>query len=110
MALSNAEKQRRWRARRNELATALTGEPEDVVNNLLRELGEDGARKVARALGKRLRNLKSSPGGKPPTTAPELTAPTPAPPPATDLMAVMRRAKRQREERANAVRLRRMGR
>ena len=71
MALSNAEKQRRWRARRNELATALTGEPEDVVNNLLRELGEDGARKVARALGKRLRNLKSSPGGKPPTTAPD---------------------------------------
>src|SRR5580692_10243657 len=105
MALSNAEKQRRWRARRNELATALTGEPEDVVNNLLRELGEDGARKVARALGKRLRNLKSSPGGKPPTTAPEpvpVTAPTPAPPPATDLMAVMRLAKRQREERVNA--------
>ena len=59
MALSNAEKQKRWREKRNELAVALTGKPNEVADNILRNLGADQARKVSRALDKRLRDLKS---------------------------------------------------
>ena len=58
MALTNAEKQRRWRNRRNDRASALDGTPKEIADNLLRELGADVARKVARALDKRLRNLR----------------------------------------------------
>ena len=34
MALSNAEKQKRWREKRNELAVALTGKPNEVADNI----------------------------------------------------------------------------
>src|ERR1700730_3587577 len=58
MALTNAEKQRRWRDRRNELAQALTGSPKEIPEAIFRELGVDQSKKVVRALDKRLRNLK----------------------------------------------------
>ena len=58
MALTNAEKQKRWRDRRNELANILTGTPRDVAEGIFSELGAKKARNVARALDKRLRNLK----------------------------------------------------
>jgi hypothetical protein len=59
MALSNAEKQKRWREKRNELAVALTCKRDEVADNILRNLGAGQARKVSRALDKRLRDLKS---------------------------------------------------
>jgi hypothetical protein len=58
MALSNAEKQKRWRGKRNELAADWTGKPSEIAENILRNLGADQARKVSRALDKRLRNLR----------------------------------------------------
>jgi hypothetical protein len=58
MALTNAEKQRRWRDRRNDRAAVLVGKPKEVADGILFELGVDQARKIARALDKRLRNLK----------------------------------------------------
>jgi hypothetical protein len=58
VALTNAEKQRRWREKRNELAAAFTGIPKEVAENILSQLGVDKARRVVRALDKRLRNLK----------------------------------------------------
>jgi hypothetical protein len=59
MALTNAEKQKRWREKRNGLAEVLTRrKPEEVADGILHELGVERAKKVARALGRRLRNLK----------------------------------------------------
>jgi len=59
MALTNAEKQKRWRDRRNSRAEALTGKPRDIANNILRQLGPKLSKQVARELDKRLRNLRS---------------------------------------------------
>jgi hypothetical protein len=59
MALTNAEKQKRWREKRNERANVLTGKPKEIADNLLREFGPDQTRKIARALEKRLRNLRA---------------------------------------------------
>jgi hypothetical protein len=58
MALTNAEKQKRWRDKRNVKAQALDGTPKEISKELLRHLGPDKAKKVVRALDKRLRNLK----------------------------------------------------
>jgi hypothetical protein len=58
MALTNAEKQKRWRERRNSRAGALTGTPKEVADGILRTLGAQQAAKVARALKVRLRNLR----------------------------------------------------
>jgi hypothetical protein len=58
MALTNAQRQARWRDRRNEAATALTGKPNQIADNILLELGAKDATKVVRALDKRLRNIK----------------------------------------------------
>jgi hypothetical protein len=58
MALTNAEKQKRWREKRNALAHALTGGPKDVAEQILRELGVDKTKKVVRALDKRLRAIR----------------------------------------------------
>lgn len=59
MALTNAEKQKRWRERRNSLAEALTGTPQEIADGILRTLGASQAEKVSRALKSRLRNLRS---------------------------------------------------
>lgn len=58
MALTNAQKQRRWRDRRNAFADVMTGTPEEVADGVLRLLGVEAARNVARALDRRLRRLK----------------------------------------------------
>jgi hypothetical protein len=57
-ALSGAERQRRWRDKRNELAQVLVGNPKEVADAILRKLGVSQGRKVVRALDKRLRNIK----------------------------------------------------
>jgi hypothetical protein len=59
MALTNAEKQRRWRDKRNAMADAVAGTPEEVAEGVLRLLGVEKATRVTRALDKRLRRLKS---------------------------------------------------
>jgi len=59
MALSNAERQRRWRDKRNDLAQILVGTPNEICEAILRELGADPTRRLARALDKRLRSLRS---------------------------------------------------
>jgi hypothetical protein len=62
MALTNAEKQKRWRDKRNALAYAMTGtfgQPNEIADGILRELGGDKTRKVVAILKKRLRNLKA---------------------------------------------------
>jgi hypothetical protein len=61
MALTNAQKQARWRERRNSKADVLDDDakPKQVAEGLLTELGVDRARKVLRALDKRLRGIKS---------------------------------------------------
>jgi hypothetical protein len=58
MPFSNAERQRRWRDKRNASADALVGTPSEIANGILRSLGADQTRKVVRALDKRLRGLK----------------------------------------------------
>jgi hypothetical protein len=55
VAYSNAQRQKRWRDKRNALAGVLTGTPREIAAGILRHLGPDRARKVMRALGKRLR-------------------------------------------------------
>ena|SRR5947208_1419666 len=58
MALTNAEKQANWREKRNEAAKDWEGTPAEFVESLLARLGAKKARKVARLLEVRLRNLK----------------------------------------------------
>jgi hypothetical protein len=58
MTLSNADRQRRWRDKRNSRAGTLAGKPKEIADGILRELGTDQAKKVVRALDKRLRNIK----------------------------------------------------
>ena len=58
MALTNAQKQARWRDKRNEEARALKGKPKEIAERILRELGVKEAARVVRALDKRLRNIK----------------------------------------------------
>jgi hypothetical protein len=48
----------RWREKRNELAQDLNGTPDDISAAILFRLGAEKAKKVARALDKRLRNIK----------------------------------------------------
>jgi hypothetical protein len=52
MALTNAQRQARWRDSRNEDAQALKGEPEEIAENILRILGPTRAWLLARALDK----------------------------------------------------------
>ncbi len=59
MGLTNAEKQKRWREKRNSRADALTGTPKEIVNGILRVLGPDQANKILRELESRLGNLRS---------------------------------------------------
>jgi hypothetical protein len=58
MALTNAQRQARWRDSRNEDAQALKGKPKEIADNILRSLGAKEAAKVMRALDQRLRNIK----------------------------------------------------
>jgi hypothetical protein len=59
MALTNAEKQRRWREERNRKAAVLDhARPKDVAEGILAELGIDRTQKVLRALEKRVRAIK----------------------------------------------------
>jgi hypothetical protein len=58
MAMTNAEKQRRWRDKRNARAEAFDGTPKEVAEALLVQLGVAQVRNVVRALDKRLRNIK----------------------------------------------------
>ena len=50
MTLTNAEKQRRWRDRRNRLARAFTETPAMFAETIVNECGIEHARKVARAI------------------------------------------------------------
>jgi len=60
MAMTNAEKQRRWRERRNARASALdpTRTLKDAAEAIFRELGAGRARKIVPLLARRVRNLK----------------------------------------------------
>jgi hypothetical protein len=58
MALTNAQRQARWRDSRNEDAQALKGKPKNIADKILRSLGAKEAARVVRALDKRLRNIK----------------------------------------------------
>jgi hypothetical protein len=49
-AMSGAERQRRWRDRRNALAKALTGSPAVAATTIITELGIDNAHAIGRAL------------------------------------------------------------
>jgi hypothetical protein len=48
--LTNAQRQARWRDRRNALVKALTGSPATAAAAIVAEIGVDKARKVAKAL------------------------------------------------------------
>lgn len=61
MVLSNAEKQRRWREKRNRLARALIGAPPQVAEHIVTELGIEQARRIARAIDKRVNAAKRQP-------------------------------------------------
>jgi hypothetical protein len=61
MPLSNAEKQARWRERRNRLASAWTGTPDQVAEHIIKELGIEQARKIVRAIDKRVNKTKRLP-------------------------------------------------
>ena len=65
MTLTNAEKQRRWRNRRNRLARAFTETPAMFAETIVNECGIEHARKVARAIDKlnKRRKPKPLPGG-----------------------------------------------
>jgi hypothetical protein len=58
MALTNAERQRRWREKRNDAYEVLQGSPAEICEAILYELGPDQARKIARAFDKRLSAMK----------------------------------------------------
>ena len=54
MTLTNAEKQKRWRDKRNRLARAFTEIPAKFAETIVNECGIEHARKVARAIDKRV--------------------------------------------------------
>jgi hypothetical protein len=56
--LSNAERQARWRERQKEKAGALDGKPKEVAERVIGVLGVAKAKKVSRALDKRLKAIK----------------------------------------------------
>jgi hypothetical protein len=59
MALTNAQRQARWRDKRNEDAATLSGKtPREIAENLFRHFGVKDAKRVQRALDKLLRNIK----------------------------------------------------
>jgi hypothetical protein len=64
MPLTNAEKQKRWRDRRNRLIAALTDTPRKAAETILAELGVEQAGKVAKALEQRLHKRAEPPKGK----------------------------------------------
>jgi hypothetical protein len=57
MALTNAEKQKRWRERRNELARALIGDAPWIAQQIFSELGAKKTRRVVDLLRKRLKAI-----------------------------------------------------
>jgi hypothetical protein len=57
-ALTNAQRQARWRDKRNEDARTLKGTPKQIADRILFELGVKDAARLVRALDKRLRNIK----------------------------------------------------
>ena len=66
MPLSNAERQKQWRDKRNNLARAFTDTPAKFAEIIMTELGVEHARKIARAIDKRVRAIKRRqppPGG-----------------------------------------------
>jgi hypothetical protein len=58
MALSNAERQRRYREKRNEDAALLHGTPHEIAEGILRDVGPKKAHRVATALSKRVKALR----------------------------------------------------
>ena len=62
MTLTNAEKQRRWRNRRNRLARAFTETPAMFAETIVNECGIEHARKIARAIDRLVaRNKRRQP-------------------------------------------------
>jgi hypothetical protein len=57
MALTNAEKQKRWRERRNELASALIGDAPWIAQQIFYELGAKKTARVVDLLRKRLKQI-----------------------------------------------------
>jgi hypothetical protein len=57
MALTNAEKQKRWRERRNELARALIGDAPWIAQQIFSELGAKKTQRVVDLLRKRLKAI-----------------------------------------------------
>jgi hypothetical protein len=57
MALTNAEKQKRWRDRRNQLANALQGDAPWIAEKIFRELGVKKTKRVADHLRRRLKAI-----------------------------------------------------
>jgi hypothetical protein len=58
MGLTNAQRQARWRDKRNDEAQLLHGKPNEIANRILLDLGPKEAARILRALDKRLRNIK----------------------------------------------------
>ena len=57
MALTNAEKQKRWRQRRNGLAQALIGDAPWIAEKIFSELGVKKTKRVADHLRRRLKAI-----------------------------------------------------
>jgi hypothetical protein len=57
MALTNAEKQKRWRDRRNGLAQALIGDAPWIAEKIFSELGVKKTKRVADHLRRRLKAI-----------------------------------------------------
>jgi hypothetical protein len=58
MALTNAQRQQRYRDKRNELVEMMEGTPTEIAHKLVFELGVEVGMKVAEAMRKRIRNIK----------------------------------------------------
>lgn len=58
MALSSAERQRRCREKRNDLAQVLVGKPNQIAEGILSHHGAKEAKRIVQALDERLRNIK----------------------------------------------------
>jgi hypothetical protein len=57
MALTNAEKQKRWRERRNQLARTLEGDAPGIAEKIFSELGVKKTKRVADHLRRRLKAI-----------------------------------------------------
>jgi hypothetical protein len=60
LTLTNAQKQARWRARRNARAAALDGTLEEVADKLITLFGRAGARELSRVLAGRLKPIRKA--------------------------------------------------